>query len=286
MATGNNIEQVLLKTDASLTTETAQNAHLVMALGKQSLSLLLSNAAKDQVLMLGHYRWDDNRLTGQALIDRYDAVIDQLPFRIDRSASALNIIDQDGLSLVPESLYQKGAGELLLSYTKKLKEGEQVFSDHWANSEVMALHSLEKSLADWHESHFSMGPFIHQATALFKLQKNFQQEGYFAMLHVGTQTADFLIAREQKVLFYNKFQGTAPEDLSYHLLFALEQNRILATELRLYLSGHCLKGDKVFETLERYIGSVEELPLPSNLQLSKEISPREFRQYIHLAGGL
>lgn len=286
MVTGSNIEQVLLKTDAALTTDTAQNAHLVMALGNKELCLLISNAEKNQVLLLAHYRWEENPQPGQALIDHYNAAIDQLPVRIDRTASALNIIDHSGLSLIPESLYQKGQGNLILSYTKKLREGEQIFSDHWTESEVMAIHSVDQDLARWHDNHFGMGHFVHQATALFKLQKNYQPEGYFALLHVGSKNADFLITREQRILFYNKFDGKSPEDLSYHLLFALEQNRILATELRLYLSGHCLKGDKLFETLERYIGQVEELPLPSNLQLSKEISPREFRQYIHLAGGL
>lgn len=286
MVTGSkNIQFTLLKSDPSLKADNVKNCHSVIGLSETGASALVISEDKSQTLMLASARWDQD-LSLDAVLALYDDFLHELPVRIDHCESTEAVMNFGKFSLVPEHLYTQGTGETVLSYTASLKKGEHIYTDHWLSSECIILYSLAKPLSNWYSKNFAKATFRHQATAINNLYGIYDPKDTYCQLHVSANEADFFVGRGGRVLFYNKFPYDTEEDLLYYILFALEQNRVLATEIELHLSGMSLKGEKLHVLLSKYLGEVSLLPIPQKVKLSSSMSVVEMRQHITLLGVL
>lgn len=220
------------------------------------------------------------------LYEKYDDCLHQLPYRIDHSQRIEAIFDFRKFALLPQSLYQKGKGPEMLSYTAHLQKGEQVFVDQWVQSEAVLAYSLPAPLVTWFHKRFQAGRFRQQGSAMHQLYQQFTREGTFALLHISTGRADLLLARDGKLLFYNQYSYQVEEDILYFVLFAMEQFNLLPTEIVLFLSGKSLRGEKLYQLLENYLAEVKEIPLPEQPYRGDFLANREWSQQIHLLGAL
>lgn len=285
MATGSNSSFNYLKYDSSLNSENLKDCHLVISLSLTGFSLLLSDHNKRKVLLLALKSPLEASDTSLSL-DEIESLIKSLPFRIDQCLSTEVLINFNKFSLVPEHLYSKGAGKSILTYSCRLEKGDHIYTDHWSNSEAMLVYALPLNIMEWCEKSFNAVSFRHQATAIEYLYQLYPKDKTFALLFVESNSADLYLARNGKVFWYNKFKHQTEEDLLYYVLYTLEQNRFLATELELKVAGQVLKGEKLYKLLSGYIGSVQELPIPLGFELSSQISPQEMKNQINLIGAL
>lgn len=285
VVTGNSsVHFKINKTSPEISASVVQSSHALLSFSPQDFSCALVDDRDQRLLLLVHDSWQKQSKSWSQLQEKFDDCLEALPYRIDHCAHISAIADFPKFSLVPEDLYRKGMGPELLSYTSHLQEREQIFTDHWSSPGAMLVYSLPGSWVEWFHKTFGLGNFRHQGTALQKLYQRFSQEGTFVSLHVADQRADLFIASQGQVLLYNQFPFQVEEDLLYYLLFALEQYRLLPTEVTLFLSGKSYRGEKLYLLLERYLGEVKELPLPQSPYLDKHIAPREWRQHAHLMG--
>jgi hypothetical protein len=219
-------------------------------------------------------------------LDEIESLIQNLPFKIDQCLSTVVLINFNKFSLVPEHLYSKGAGKSILTYSCRLEKGDHIYTDHWANSESMLVYAMPLMIMEWCKKNFNAISFRHQATAIEYLYQLYPKDKTFALLFVESKSADLYLARNGKVFWYNKFKHQTEEDLLYYVLYTLEQNRFLATELELKVAGQVLQGEKLYKLLGGYLGSVKELSIPLGFELSSEISPQEIKNQINLIGAL
>jgi hypothetical protein len=285
VATGNNSIFSSLKYDNSLSNETLKDCHLIISLSPTGFSLLLSDQEKRKVLLLAlQSRLEEP--TKPFSIGEIEDFIKALPFKIDQCRSTQVLVNFNKFSIVPEHLYSKGSGMSILNYTCRLEKGDHIYTDHWPNSEAMLVYALPLSVMDWCKKNFNAVSFRHQATALEYLYQLYPKDKTFAFLFVEKGSSDLYLARNGKVFWYNKFKHQTEEDLLYYVLYSLEQNRFIATELNLHVAGQVLKGEKLFKLLSRYLGGVEELSIPIGVELSSQISPQEMKNQINLIGAL
>ncbi len=285
MVTGNNLAFTYLKYDSSLNSENIKDCHLVISLSLTGFSLLLSDHDKRRVLLLAL----KSPLEGSEASfssDELELLIKSLPFNLNQCLSTVALINFNKFSLVPEHLYSKGVGKSILSYSCKLEKGDHIYTDHWANSEAMLVYAMPLSIMEWCKKNFNAVSFRHQATAVEYLYQLYPKDKTFAFLFVEKNSADLYLARNGKVFWYNKFNHQTEEDLLYFVLYTLEQNRFLATELELKVAGQVLQGEKLYKLLGTYIGSVKELNIPLGFELSSQISPQEMKNQINLIGAL
>ena len=246
---------------------------------------MLTNRYKNTIEYLAHKQLAEG-ITPTHLVARMQSFVKEQPFEIQKTLSQNWLLQTHKFTLIPEDLYAKGMGKNLLSYTTRLEEGDHIFTDHWDNRGIIVVYAIPKVLIDVLRNEFSGSTFNHGATAFNNVYTLYPQSDTMAWLHLDEKEIDFWIASKGEVLFYNKFQYTTEEDILYFVLFALEQNSILPTDLLLRISGFCLKGDKLYNLLEQYIGEVREMELPSTFNTNQKISPREVRQHINLLGAL
>lgn len=285
MVTGNNHSNLSIKVDTKLSAPDLKESHIVVSLSPTGFSVIAADEAKQNILLSAHQYWQEISIL-ESLLVRFERCLGQINFSLSEAASAQVLINFNKFSLVPEHLYEKEQGPKILSYTSKLAKGDHIYSDHWKNSEAMLVYACPLPMIEWIKKHFTNASIAHSGTALEKLVQMVPKSDQFAYLHINPGAADFYVAKEGRLQWYNNFDYSTEEDLLYFILYALEQNRILATELELHLSGHSLKGDKLQALLNRYIETIKEMNLPLCFSLSKDISIQDLRENFNLIGFL
>lgn len=283
MVTGNNTIELSLKVDQGLNRESLKDFHSVLSLSKTGFSIIIASGNKQDIRLSAHAHWPSEKSYSK-LIARFEQCLDQIPVQVDLCQGIRCLVNFQKFSLVPEHLYQKGEGQTLLSYTAKLQKGDHIYTDHWVGSESILIHALPVEIIDWIKKRFPQALVHHQSTAIEALHQLFPKGDFSGILYVDKTEADFFLANKAKLQWYNKFEYQTEEDLLYFILYCLEQNRFLPTELQLKIGGHSLKGDKLRQLLDRYISDVKDLPIPSNFKLSPMISEKEMRENINLLG--
>ncbi|MCR9153339.1 MAG: DUF3822 family protein [Bacteroidetes bacterium] len=283
MATGDNTKILSLKIDSGLDRDRMKDCHTVISLSKTGLSIIVSGSEKRKILLSAHAYWPamkDNR----RLIEEFERCLYELPISPDHSASVQCLVNFQKFSLVPEDYYQKGKGQKILSYTAKLQKGDRIYTDHWPNSQAIMVHAIPEEISEWINKRFGQANLYHEATAIDRLYQFYPKSDFFGILYVSPNEADFYLTNKDKLQWYNKFEYQTEEDLLYFILYCLEQNKFLPTELQLNVGGLSLKGDKLRVLLERYISEVKDLHVPSAYRLSPMISEKELRENINLLG--
>ena len=120
---------------------------------------------------------------------------------------------------------------------------------------------------------FGAFEFKHSGTVLLEtlLKLPSSRQGTLAYMHLAEQQMDLAVFSNKKLLFYNSFIFSSPEDVLYFLLFSLEQLEIDAGALKLRLLGEITEGDPVYELCTRYLENVSlfippETGLPSAVE--------------------
>ncbi len=285
MVTGNNNISLSLKADADLNRESFKESHIVVSLSPTGFSVIGADQGKQKLIFSANEHWSEMEDL-EELLKRFEKAIGQISYPLSEAASIRVLINYNKFSLVPEHLYEKEQGPAILSYTCKLAKGEHIYSDHWQGSKAILVYASPLRLIEWIQKRFPNATIKHLGTAVDELYQLLPKDEQFAYLHVNPNTADFYLAQDGKLQWYNNFDFASEEDLLYFILYSLEQNRILPTELKLSLSGHSIKGDKLQTLLARYIGEVKEMSLPVGFSCSEDISLQELRTNFNLIGGL
>lgn len=283
MVTGNNTDQLSLKVDAGLNRDGIKDCHTVISLSKTGFSIIVCDSDKRQILLTAHAHWPPSK-DHKDLLKHYENCLDELPFAVDHSASLKCLVNYQKFSLVPEDFYQKGQGQKILSYTAKLHKGDRIYTDHWKNSQAIMVYAIPQDISAWIRNHLGQASIFQEATAIDRLQQLYPKSNFSGVLFVDAHEADFYLSQEGNLKWYNKFEYQTEEDLLYFILYCLEQNRFLPTELQLKVGGLSLKGDKLRNLLERYIAEVKDLNIPPAFRLTPMISEKELRENINLLG--
>lgn len=257
----------------------------MISLSTTGFSIIVANAEKHKILLSAHSHWNPVK-EEKILIERFENCLYELPIIPDHSASMKCLLNFQKFSLVPEDYYRKGQGQKILSYTAKLAKGDRIFTDHWTANEALLVHAVPEAMYAWVSGRFGQAVLHHEASAIDRLQQHYAKSDSFGLLYVTPREADFYLTFQGKLRWYNKFDYQTEEDLLYFILYCLEQNRFLPTELELFVGGLSLRGDKLRVLLDRYIALVKDAPIPASYQISPMISEKELRENINLLGVL
>lgn len=223
--------------------------------------------------------------------DNYDALTDHLEsfltdngISVEEAASVSFFISSPKFTLIPDILYQQDSGSTYLSNTCRLDSTDLIFSDFLTHRDAVLIYALDKSFYDKLNSYNSSTHVIHNAYALNALALKSKVAGSDLFLaSISDSFAELLIVKDDKLMFYNQFPHDVPEDLLYYLLFVLEQNRILAPEVKLQILN-LSKGDssELKKLLSTYIGSVDDISYKPTARDSHRFAQTELRKVAHM----
>lgn len=249
------------------------------------LSLVVADVSGKKISEAVHTSWLATKDEDQ-LIEYAHEFFEEHNIILQQAAGIHWLFSVSKCSLIPDIFHQKGKGHEMLSFTSRLQDNENVYSDFWPRREIVGIYALPQPLHDWAISRNEKSTIAHISHALnaFSL-KAAQRDG--CLLMVSKNFAELYISKDGDLLFYNQFPFEIHEDLLYYLLFALEQNRILATEVELHVTGlSATKGSELYNLLSTYIGKVSDVSIPLGINSAPHITRNQLRQVAPLIASL
>ncbi len=278
METGSNTPGLQ---ETSLHTNITDDKRVVINLRYDGFGMLLAQPGKTHIDEILETAWPAVKNT-EAFIEAISRYFAEKQITFHSASSVHWVISTSKFCLVPDALFQQGAGAKMLQHTSRISEDEVVHSDFWPNHNAVAIYALPQSLKDFIFSRFEKSTISHcghSYNALLKLQSHKQD---FSLLQVNPAFAELFIMKDGKLTFFNQFPYQVNEDLLYMILTALEENRILAPELKLHCAGKIQKGDGLHKLLSTYIGEIAEIGIPAGVNSAKHITPNQLRKMAHL----
>lgn len=282
METGNNHSQVYSRNNIA---EGIKGLKLTINLRYDGLALVVSDPSGKGVLDIFQTSWLASK-EDTYLIEQAKKFFDQHHISLQKAAGIHWLFSVSKCCLIPDIFHQQGKGRELLSHTAHLAANESVYSDFWTHKDIVGLYALSQKLHNWAMAQNEKCTIAHSSFALNNLSMGATGDDYNCLLMVSDNFAELFISKKGKVIFYNQFPFDVHEDLLYYLLFALEQNKILAPEVELKVGGAISKGSELYNLLNTYIGTVSEVPPPIGKTSAPQLSRNQLRQVAHLIASL
>lgn len=283
METGNNLHRVYSKNNLA---ETIIGQRLIINFRYDGLTLVAADPTGKQIVDIGSCSWLATKDEDQ-LVENAEEFFEEHNIALQQAAGIHWLFSVSKCSLLPDILHQKGQGHEILSFTSRLDEGENVYSDFWTRKDIVGLYALPQRVHDWAVSRNSKSTIAHISHGLNNLALQQTARKDYFLLMVSDSFAEFYIAREGKLTFYNQFPFDVFEDLLYYLLFTLEQHRILAPEVELEVTGLASgKGSDLYKLLNTYIGKVSDAGIPMGKTSATHITRNLLRQVAPLIASL
>lgn len=260
--------------------------HLVVHLAYDGMAILAATADK-KVEALGTTNW----LAGKEplyLLDEAEKFLTEHHIDLSKASGIHWLLSFSSVTLIPDVLHQKGTGREVLQHTSRITDKDVVYSDFWSRRDVVATYAVPTAIANWIKQKNEHCSIAHNSHAINDLANKLLADSPkpFCLLYVSPSFAELYIAGEEKVIFYNQFPHDVPQDLLYYVLLVLEQNRLLAPEITLFMAGHTTKGDDLYRLLTTYIGEVKEVALASDIKHTPGITKKQLREHINLFSSL
>lgn len=187
-----------------------------------------------------------------------------------RFAKVIAIHRNTLFSLVPGALFDREHLPSYLKYNAKILATDQMAYDPVEGLDAVNVYVPFTNVNNYLYDLYGEFEFKHSGTvlleSLLKLPKS--RQGHIGYLHLAESQMDLAIFSGKKLLFYNSFPISGPEDVLYYLLFTLEQLHMETGTLRLRLLGDVTEEDPVyalcaeyFEHLSRFVPEDAALPV-------------------------
>jgi len=163
-------------------------------------------------------------------------------------------------TLIPAPLYDANELENYLNFNYKSDPEEKAFSDHLVLMDTYNVFSIPTLILDEIKGIYPHTRIYHLSTILmesvlinFKNRINTNR----VFLHLREKHFDLMLFDGRQMSYFNSFSYLNPEDITYYLIFVLEQLNINPENIPVVLLGKVDRSSNLFELLQRYIKHVE-----------------------------
>lgn len=184
-------------------------------------------------------------------------------------------------TFVPKALFDEDYKGSYLQYNTKVFETDFFAFDTIEPYEMVNVYVPYVNLNNFFIDQFGSFTYKHASSILvsklLELSKNNEKQTIFC--HISTTTFEIVAIQNQKLLLYNSFEYTTPEDFLYYLLFTAEQLFLNPEYFQLYLLGTITEVDAIYTKAYQYIRYVSLLDssyFPKNNSLNSQENLRNF----------
>ncbi len=151
--------------------------------------------------------------------------------------------------------------------------------------EVVNIYGIQHELKKVFEHKFKNIRFFHNSTALIHYLNKLSAHDEQVYVYVQPNLMQVMITQKQKLLLYNSFTYTTPEDFIYYLLYTYQQLKLNTETVPVYMLGEIVKESVLFELLFKYIRNIHFMKRPAELQIQSTFNmPGHFYFNLFCAG--
>jgi hypothetical protein len=181
-------------------------------------------------------------------------------------------------TLVPQQLFDADGVDLYLTFNHGKVAGEQTMYNHIGAANLYNVFSCPAQLADILKLYQPNINFFHHATPIIELSVDkTDSANIFTYFYSGN--LDIIVIDGGKMLFYNTFKISAPEDSLYY--FTLVFNSINVATNLVYV-GNCKKMPFEMSLLKFYVNDLTDFEPPSNVAYSDCITKPISKDFVNL----
>ncbi len=185
-------------------------------------------------------------------------------------------------TLVPSKLYKPDMAAAYLEQVANLENRYQAVVDAPKKMDFYNVFGVHHFIKNWCSDRFPTSDHHHLISALSRLIPSDigdTRNDFILCYRLGEQLA-FLICKDGQFQFSNIFQVTTVAHLTYFLGLIINQFKLQAAEMQLYLLGDFQEGGSYTDLLQRYIRNVQFLELPLTIQVAESLIDAPLKQII------
>jgi hypothetical protein len=246
------------------------------------LSFCCFDTLNDTIISFNEVRFDSFHKATKTEELFADAFSDYTELK--ESYDEILVIHNSNLStFVPEPLFDENFLGSYLQYNTKVFETDFFAFDEIPNCQMNTVYIPYVNINNFFIDQFGTFDYKHAntvlVTKLLNASKNNSDIKMFA--HINSGHFEVIVVQNQKLLLFNSFEYTTPEDFLYNILFAAEQLGLNPEEFPLELIGKIDAESEYYQLAYKYIRNVSLLNV-SELQAKNTFSEADNRTHFIL----
>jgi hypothetical protein len=194
------------------------------------------------------------------------------------------LIHNNNLStFVPEPLFDENFLGSYLQYSNKVFESDFFAFDKNHNCQMNTVYIPYANINNFFNEHYGAFDYKHAntilASKLLIASKNNSAKKMFAHINLGH--FEIIVVQNHKLLLFNSFEYSTPEDFLYYILFTAEQLSLNPEEFPLELIGKIDIESDYYQLAYKYIRNISLLDV-SDLQAKNTFSEADNRTHFIL----
>jgi len=163
-------------------------------------------------------------------------------------------------TLIPAKLFDPVEKEQYLKFNFKLDQDEQILQDHLMPLDAWQIFTVPGDILSATKEFFPKSKMVHASGLLIESiwinYKNHINSPHI-FLHVQERLFDLMIFDGRKMDYFNTFSFQNQEDVTYYLIFVMEQLNFNPESAPLILLGDVEKVDGLSDLLHQYVRNIE-----------------------------
>jgi hypothetical protein len=206
-------------------------------------------------LEFGFLKVKSSQSTGE-LLKLIKSKIDQVFLQTHHIEELQVIYGNPQFSIVPDVYFEESHLPHYLKYSSKLIEGDDFSFDHIDSLEANTVYIPYVNINNYLFEVFGSFKFTHVLTNLIvNSTSNKNNTDDLVNVHVSHHHIYVVAYQKQNLVLANAFEYKTPEDLSYYILFSVEQLQMDRERLQLNFTGEFFNTseNEAFKILSNYI---------------------------------
>ncbi|MDR0969149.1 MAG: DUF3822 family protein [Lentimicrobiaceae bacterium] len=250
-----NLKPHISRIDKSFKEDLTRNYQLTIQLSLDGFSFVVYSTDKQRFIFLEHYLFHQVQE-----VTRLAAMIDEVILKRQWLAYAFQnvtvLVENESNVLVPMPLFDEKEKGSYLAFAQEFVENSRIVYDRLKNNESYNVYYLPHIFVSKIKDHWANATIVHSSSVLIESllieNKNKGSEAT-VFVNVHKNRLEFVVIKNEKLLFYNTFKFQTKEDFVYFLLFSMEQLHLNPEVVPLYFMGSIEENSEIFTLTERYM---------------------------------
>ena len=276
-----------VKVDIDLIDETfnaslSENYHLSIQTGPGRLTFCVFNTVINKYIVLRNYLL--NSVDLHSLVNECHFIFDNDDLLRLKYKSSSHLWISPRCTLVPDHLFDPGETDSYLTFNHGSIGGELIMQNHIKSAHLYNIFSCPEALMALLRQHQPNITFYHQSTPFIEsvIAGMSSWGGSGMAVYFYYNWLDIVAVKDNKLLFYNTFQITAPEDSVYYFVGVANLLRIDLPSTKLMYAGNVKHIPPEVAILESYVERIVECEPPNAVVYSQHILEPFRKNFLNL----
>ena len=159
--------------------------------------------------------------------------------------------------IIPESLFDEKLGLEYLKYNSKLLKNDTSSHDTIEEIEAVNVYLPYINVNNFILDKYGAFDYYHYSTIFIKkiLKINNRSKKTNLYLNFDRNSFQISIIKTQKLIYFNTFKFTSPNDALYFILYVIKQNKINTNKSEILCFGNIIENDEKYKLFSEFINN-------------------------------